>query len=83
MTERFSDRHGYHADERDITIREDAPEDLRFAIPLIAQDAGEIAGDRTGSGFDEGPVVPRLEGSLVDALMHGRYSLHHANDHLP
>ena len=40
MAERFSDRHGYHADERDITIREDAPEDLRFAIPLIAQDAG-------------------------------------------
>ena len=39
MTDRYSDRHGYHADERDITIREDAPEDLRFAIPLIAQDA--------------------------------------------
>lgn len=26
--------------EQEISIREDAPEDLRFAIPLIAQDAG-------------------------------------------
>ena len=40
IAERFSDRHGYQADEQDITIREDAPEDLRFAIPLIAQDVG-------------------------------------------
>ena len=42
MAARFSDRHGYHADEREITVREDAPEDLRFAIPLIAQDAGMV-----------------------------------------
>ena len=40
MAERFSDRHCYQSDEQDITIREDAPEDLRFAIPLLAQDAG-------------------------------------------
>lgn len=40
MTERFSDRHGYRGAEQEITVREDAPADLRFAIPLIAQDAG-------------------------------------------
>jgi AbiJ N-terminal domain 4 len=40
MPERFSDRHGYRSGERDITVREGAPEDLRFAIPLIAQDVG-------------------------------------------
>ncbi len=40
MPERFSDRHGYHASEQEIAVREDAPEGLRFAIPLIAQDAG-------------------------------------------
>lgn len=42
MTDRFSDRHGYRAEEQEITVREDAPEDLRFAIPLIAQDAGMV-----------------------------------------
>lgn len=40
MQERFSDRHGYRGTEQEITIREDAPEGLRFAIPLIAQDTG-------------------------------------------
>lgn len=39
MPGRFSDRHGYRPEEQDITVREDAPDDLRFAIPLIAQDA--------------------------------------------
>jgi hypothetical protein len=39
MPERFSDRHGYRGTEQEITIREDAPEGLRFAIPLIAQSA--------------------------------------------
>jgi len=39
MTERFSDRHGHRgadadADaDADITFREDAPENLRYAIP--------------------------------------------------
>ena len=40
MAERFSDRHGYRGTEQEISVREDAPEDLRFAIPLIAQDVG-------------------------------------------
>jgi len=40
MAERFSDRHGYRGQEQEIVVREDAPEGLRFAIPLIAQDAG-------------------------------------------
>lgn len=39
-SERFSDRHGYRGAEEEIGVREDAPEGLRFAIPLIAQDAG-------------------------------------------
>ena len=39
MPERFSDRHGYRGTEQEITVREDAPEGLRFAIPLIAQSA--------------------------------------------
>ena len=36
MPERFSDRHGYRGAEQELTVREDAPEGLRFAIPLIA-----------------------------------------------
>ena len=40
MQERFSDRHGYRGDDQEIIIREDAPADLRFAVPLIAVDAG-------------------------------------------
>lgn len=42
MPDRFSDRHGYHGPEQEITVRDDAPEGLRFAIPLIAQDAGMV-----------------------------------------
>jgi hypothetical protein len=44
MQGRFSDRHGYRAPEQEIAVREDAPEGLRFAIPLIAQDAGMSPG---------------------------------------
>ena len=40
MPERFSDRHRYRGPEQEIAVREEAPENLRFAIPLIAQDAG-------------------------------------------
>lgn len=40
MSERFSDRHGHHGAEREITVRDDAPDDLRFAILMIAQDVG-------------------------------------------
>lgn len=39
MPDRFSERQGYRGSEQEITIREDAPEGLRFAIPLIAQAA--------------------------------------------
>jgi hypothetical protein len=42
VSERFSERHGYRGAEEEITAREDAPDDLRFAIPLIAQEAGMI-----------------------------------------
>lgn len=42
--ERFSDRLGYRGTEPEVTVREDAPEGLRFAIPLIAQDAGMSPG---------------------------------------
>jgi hypothetical protein len=44
MPERFSNRHGYRGGEPEISVREDAPEGLRFAIPLIAQDVGMTPG---------------------------------------
>ena len=37
MTERFSDRQGYRPAAAEITVREDAPSELRDAIPLIAE----------------------------------------------
>ena len=40
MGKRFSDRHNYRSLEQEISVREDAPEDLRFAIPLIAEEVG-------------------------------------------
>jgi hypothetical protein len=40
MGERFSERHNLRGAQPEITIREDAPEGLRAAIPLIAEDAG-------------------------------------------
>ena len=40
MVELFSDRHGYQAPDAEITVREDAPENLRYAIPRIADNAG-------------------------------------------
>lgn len=40
MTERFSDRQGYRAPPAQITVREDAPPELRGAIRLLAREAG-------------------------------------------
>lgn len=40
MAERFSDRHAYCGVERNINVRDDAPEGLRFTIALLAQDVG-------------------------------------------
>lgn len=40
MSDTFSNRHGYKGPDKEITVREDAPQGLRFAIPLLAQDAG-------------------------------------------
>lgn len=40
MTQRFSDRHGYRPTAKQITVREDAPADLRGAITMIAEGAG-------------------------------------------
>lgn len=37
---RFSQRHGYQGPDQEITIREDAPESLRFAVLQIARDLG-------------------------------------------
>ena len=45
MTERFSDRQGYRPPAAQITIRKDAPSELRGAIPLIAEDAGMMPSD--------------------------------------
>lgn len=40
MPQRFSDRHGYQAPEKDITVRDDAPTELREAIGQLAKQAG-------------------------------------------
>ena len=40
MPETFSDRHGYRVADAEITVREDAPEALRYAILLVAQGVG-------------------------------------------
>ena len=40
MTELFSDRQGYRPAAAQITVREDAPSELRGAVPLIAKAAG-------------------------------------------
>lgn len=40
MAENFSDRYGYRGADAEITIREDAPESLRFAVLAIAKEAG-------------------------------------------
>lgn len=36
----FSKRFGFHDPEREITIREDAPEELRYALLSLAEDCG-------------------------------------------
>jgi len=40
MAESFSDRYGYRGADAEITIREDAPDGLRFAVLAIAKEAG-------------------------------------------
>ncbi|MYE43259.1 MAG: hypothetical protein F4X79_04425 [Acidobacteria bacterium] len=40
MTQRFSDRQGYRPLATQIIVREDAPAELRAAIPLLAEEAG-------------------------------------------
>ena len=40
MGNRFSKRYNYRGPEEEISVREDAPEDLRFALPQIAEDVG-------------------------------------------
>lgn len=40
MGTRFSERHGYRSPQMEISVREGAPEDLRYAIPQIAEDIG-------------------------------------------
>ena len=42
MTERFSERQGYRPSAVQIDVREDAPSNLRGAIPLLAEDAGML-----------------------------------------
>ncbi|PZU05973.1 AbiJ-NTD4 domain-containing protein [Sphingomonas sp.] len=36
----FSERHGFHGDDAEITIREDAPEDVRAAVVMLGYAAG-------------------------------------------
>jgi len=41
---KFSERHGYKGPEPEVTIREDAPENLRYAVAQIAVDCGMTPG---------------------------------------
>lgn len=49
MTERFSDREGYRPPAAPITIREDAPPELRSAILVLAEEAGMTPGPHARS----------------------------------
>ena len=40
MARNFSDRHGYQAPDRDISVREDAPEEFRDAVGQLAIQSG-------------------------------------------
>jgi hypothetical protein len=40
MSTSFSRRHGYAAENATITVREDAPHDLRYAVAEMARTAG-------------------------------------------
>lgn len=40
MSRDFSNRHGYGAEDAEISVREDAPDDLRYAVAEIARAAG-------------------------------------------
>ncbi|MDE2791011.1 MAG: hypothetical protein OXI81_11385 [Paracoccaceae bacterium] len=40
MADRFSDRHGYRGAVAEITVHEDAPDNVRYAFPLIGEDVG-------------------------------------------
>ncbi|MFC3967624.1 AbiJ-NTD4 domain-containing protein [Rhizobium lemnae] len=40
MNRSFSDRHGYRGPEPEITIRDDAPDFLRFQVASIARSCG-------------------------------------------
>ena len=40
MSDMFSDRHGFRAPEREITVREEAPDELRVALCPLARQAG-------------------------------------------
>jgi len=40
LADRLSDRHGYRSADAEILVHEDAPVNLCYVIPLIAQDVG-------------------------------------------
>ncbi len=40
MADRFSDRHGYRGAVAEITVHENAPDNLRYAVPSIGEDVG-------------------------------------------
>ena len=45
----FSDRHGYHGDEREITVREGAPEEIRAGVLMLGYAAGMGPGTLRGA----------------------------------
>ena len=45
MSESFSNRQGYKSTNLEIKIREEAPEELRFAVLLFAKNLGMLSKD--------------------------------------
>jgi hypothetical protein len=78
MSRHFSNRHGYGSREAEITVREDAPEDFRYAVVEIARAAGIslkairaatcrilfVAPDR--NNWSDSNIREELEGLLAD-----------------
>lgn len=78
MSDKFSWRHGYVGQGREITIRQEAPPQLRKAIPRIARDAGmspkeirevvcrELHADPSEFNLIDSYVMKEVDGLLAD-----------------
>src|SRR5438132_12182745 len=77
MAERFSKRHGYNPPDAEITVRQDAPEDLRSAVVDIAYECGFKPSDlrpvvcrvlRVAANRDNWSERPNIDGEVRQHL---------------